>query len=359
MAIPRRTCLLLALVFVSVFAGWQGVSASLAVSGDSAPAAGVSARLDALLQETPLVKPDNTEDAVSPFDIPRVQSSQNRPDLETQWALVRIQALPSVWGVASGSPVLVAVLDTGIDKDHEDLAGRVVAEIDFSGSSADDVYGHGTPIAGIIAADAANGLGVVGLAPASRLLNVKVAGDDGRCRLAALTEGIIWAVDHGALVINVSIELKDAASSLEDAVDYAWEHGALVVAAAGNDGNSVSVYPAACGNCLAVTAVQESGDLAPLANYGDWVDCAAPGLDIYSTLPGDKYGYKHGTSFATAYVSGLAALLFSMAVDTNGNGYINDEVLRAIESGCETIDIDGTGYGMINVPASVAALGAG
>jgi len=350
MAISRTTCLLLALVFVSVFAGWQGVGASYAVSAGDGPASGVSARLDPWLQDTVPPEDENTDDPTPPGD--------NSPILYSaeQWALERIQALPVAWTAGSGSPVLVAVLDTGIDDDHEDLAGRVAAEVDFSGSSPDDVYGHGTPIAGIIAADAANGLGVIGLAPASRLLNVKVADDDGKCRLSALADGIIWAVDHGALVINVSIEMKDASSVLEDAVDYAWSHGALVVAAAGNDGNSLPVYPAACANSLAVTAVQESGFLAPLANYGDWVDCAAPGLDIFAALPGDNYGYKHGTSFATAYVSGLAALLFSMASDTNGNGFLNDEVLAAIEFGCQTIAPDGTGHGMINVPASIAAL---
>ena len=340
----------MALVFVSIFAGWQGVSASYAVSTGANPASGVSARLETPLQDNILVKEPGNGDPTPPIDVSPVRYSAD------QWALERIHALPLSWSAGSGSPVLVAVLDTGIDKAHEDLAGRVVAEIAFAGDSPDDLYGHGTPIAGIIAADAANGLGVVGLAPDCLLLNVKVADDDGKCRLSSLAEGIIWAVDRGALVINVSIEMKDASAVLEDAVDYAWSHGALVVAAAGNDGSSVPVYPAACVNTLAVTAVRESGALAPLANYGVWVDCAAPGLEIYAALPGDEYGYKHGTSFATAYVSGLAALLFSMAADTNGNGFLNDEVLRAIESGCEAIPLDGTGHGMINVPASIAAL---
>ena len=341
---------MLALAFVSVFASWQGVGASYAVSGGGDPAAGISASPDTLFQDTVPSKAGDNDDPAPPVETSPVRYSA------TQWALERIHALPADWSDVPGSPVLVAVLDTGIDRDHEDLAGRVAAEIVFAGSSPDDLYGHGTPIAGIIAADAANGLGVVGLAPASRLLNVKVADDDDRCRLSALAEGIIWAVDHGALVINISIEMKDASPILEDAVDYAWDRGALVIAAAGNDGCTVPVYPAACVNSLAVTAVQESGALAPLANYGDWVDCAAPGLQIYAALPGDGYGYKHGTSFATAYVSGLAALLFSMASDTNGNGFLNDEVLRAIESGCDGIPPDGTGHGMINVPASIAAL---
>jgi thermitase len=357
---------LLTLVFVSIYASWQGVGASYAAYAGSGFPDSVSGLLIAApLQENSPTDTLEAESSTPPSDAlnglpesgaPPVQYSQSAPDLKSQWALERIHALPPTWSMDADSPVLVAVLDTGIDKDHEDLAGRVVAEIDFTESSSADVYGHGTPIAGIIAADVDNGLGIMGLAPESRLVNVKVADNDGKCQLAALAAGIIWAVDYGASVINISIELKDASSVLEEAVDYAWNHGALVIAAAGNDGSSLPVYPAACDNCLAVTAVQENGALAPLANYGDWVDCAAPGLDIYSTLPDNKYGYKHGTSFSTAYVSGLAALLFSMAADTSGDGHLNDEVLRAIEAGCDPVDIDGTGRGIINVPASIAAL---
>jgi len=358
---------LVTIIFVSIFASWQGVSAS-----NTAPASPISidsvskGRLAAPLQNNPPADTLKVETPVLPSGVliglsgssaPLVQSSQSASDLRSQWALARIHALPSTWSTANVSPVLVAVLDTGIDKNHEDLSGRVVAEIDLSESpDVTDSYGHGTPIAGIIAADADNGLGIAGLAPDSLLVNVKVADDDGSCQLSALAAGIIWAVDYGARVINISIELKEPAPELDKAIDYAWENGALVIAAAGNDGNSLAVYPAACENCLAVTAIQEDGTLAPLANYGDWVDVAAPGMYIYSTLPGNSYGYKHGTSFATAYVSGLAAVLFSLATDTNGDGKLNDEVLRAIEDGCDALDIAGTGKGSINVAASVAAL---
>lgn len=140
---------------------------------------------------------------------PQERNTPSTADLQTQWGLQHIRAFPSSWNAAEKSPVLVAVLDTGIDKEHEDLFGRVVAEIDLSNSpSSADYYGHGTAIAGIIAADADNGLGIAGLAPASLLVNVKVADDDGSCQLSALAAGIIWAVDYGAEVINISIEIK-------------------------------------------------------------------------------------------------------------------------------------------------------
>lgn len=340
-----------------MFASWQGISATYAATKNY-DYIGTSS-LCAPVFTDPVDESAATGVPVISSDMPSVP-----PDLEsrsaglkTQWALERIHALPLTLFPDNESPVLVAVLDTGIDKDHEDLSGRVVVEIDLAGSgSADDAYGHGTPVAGIIAADAANGLGMIGLAPGSRLVNVKVADDNGRCQISKLIDGIVWAVDHGAKVINISIEFKESVSGLEDAVDYAWKKGAVVIAAAGNEGDSLPVYPAAYEKCLAVTALQESGAMAPLANYGDWVDVAAPGLDIYATLPGSTYGYKHGTSFAAAFVSGLAALLFAQATDTSGDGNLNDEVRRAIENGCEAIDIAGTGKGRIDVAVSLAEL---
>jgi subtilisin family serine protease len=139
----------------------------------------------------------------------------NDPYLDRQWALTHIQ-IGELWRTTtSGSGILVAVLDTGIDKSHEDLIGKVVAEVNFTDSPvAGDVYGHGTHIAGIIAAYSDNGLGVVGVAPQSLLLNVKVAEDDGRCETSAVARGIIWAVDNGAVVINISIEIREPSAEL-------------------------------------------------------------------------------------------------------------------------------------------------
>jgi thermitase len=286
---------------------------------------------------------------IEPFDPP------NDPYMDRQWALSHIQ-ISRLWqSTSGGSGVLVAVLDTGIDSDHEDLSGKVADEVNFSGSPvATDLYGHGTHIAGIIAAYGDNGLGVVGVAPQSQLLNVKVAGDNGRCQSSAIAKGIIWAVDNGAKVINVSVEIREPSTQLEAAVSYAWENGAIVIAAAGNEGNQSPVYPAYYENVIAVAATGMDDGRALLSNYGAWVEVAAPGYDIYSTLPGDEYGYKTGTSFATAYVSGLAAILFDTLTDANGNGYLNDEVQAALTSGCQQVNGFEVGYGRIDA-ASIAA----
>ena len=276
------------------------------------------------------------------------------PYVENQWAMSQIGVFNS-WSVTKGNPgVLVAVLDTGIDGDHKDLEGQVVAVANFTVSSTvDDIYGHGTHIAGIIAAISDNDIGIVGVAPECRLMNAKVADDKGRCQASTVAEAIIWAVDNGASVINISIELGEPSPELEDAINYAWNQGAIIITAAGNDGNQAPVYPAYYEKCIAVAATKPDDTLAPLSNYGDWIDVAAPGFNIYSTMPGDNYGYKTGTSFATAYVSGLAALLFDVITDNNGDGRLNDEIRAAIETGCQEIGIVGVGTGRINVATSI------
>jgi thermitase len=257
----------------------------------------------------------------------------NDPDIERQWALTRIH-LSDLWQITKGSPeTLVAVLDTGIDRNHEDLSNKVVAEINLTDSpTPDDIYGHGTHVAGIIAANINNGVGIAGVAPESRLLNVKVADDKGRCSASVVAQAVIWAVNNGASVINISLELREPSPELENAVNYAWNKGAVIIAAAGNDASQLPVYPAYYKNSIAVAATKQDDDLAPLSNYGDWVDVAAPGFNIYSTLPGNSYGYETGTSFAAGYVSGLAALLFSIVTDTNGDNMVNDEVRAAFQA---------------------------
>lgn len=276
-------------------------------------------------------------------------------DTDEQWALAKLH-INELWQtITEDKEIVVAVLDTGIDGNHEDLFGQVIGNANFTDSpTADDIYGHGTHIAGIIAAED-NGIGVIGVAPGYLLLNVKVADNSGRCNVMELARGIIWAVDNGASVINISIEIKESTSELEEAVQYAWDNGALIVAAAGNRCSQEPVYPACYENTISVGAVTEDNKMAPLSNRGDWVDLVAPGYKIYSTFPCDTYEYESGTSFAAAHVSGVAALLFNAVSDTNGNGRINDEVKAIIEAGCVDIGIDGTGAGLVNA-ADIAML---
>ena len=260
-----------------------------------------------------------------------------------RWGLARIEAAGAWQITRADESVVVAVLDTGISKDNPALAGKLVAEMNFTGSpTCDDLYGHGTHMAGTIAA----------VAPGCSLMNVKVADDTGRCDAAVVARGIIWAVDNGATVINLSLSISGS-PALQEAIDYAWSRGAVVVAAAGNRGGSDPSYPAYYANSIAVAGTNQNDSLALLSNHGDWVDVAAPGFNIYSELPHDRYGYKTGTSAAAAHVSGVAALVLSVCEDSNGSGAVNDEVRRAIEGSCVSLAQDGMGWGLVNASGAV------
>jgi thermitase len=260
--------------------------------------------------------------------------------LDRQWPLFQIN-MPALDSFETYEPVLVAVLDTGINRDHEDLQGKVAAEINFTDSpTCDDLNGHGTFVAGIIAANINNGTGIAGVAPNARLLNVKVANDVGECRGADLARAIVWAADHNAKVINISIDLNFGFSQLKSAVNYAWEKGAVILAATSNY-STRPAYPARYENCIAVAATDKYDKDDFSFEYGDWVDVAAPGLVVFSTLPGNRYGFESGTSFAVAHASGLAALLYGITKDNNFDGKLNDEVRAALQNGAQQISQNG------------------
>jgi thermitase len=274
-----------------------------------------------------------------------------------RWDLERIQA-PEAWKLISGGKsVTVAVLDTGIDAEHPELKGKVTAKSSYAASSdVDTIRGHGTHIAGIIAASFGDG-GITGVAYDSRLLDVKVAENNGTTDAQKLAKGIIWAVDNGANILNISIVINKPYPLLENAVEYAWQKGCLIVAAAGNNASSGMVYPAAYPHVVSVAGTDRQDALANWSNRGSWVSLLAPGVDIYSTLPGNRYGLKSGSSYSAALVSGEAALLFGMAVDTNHNGQVNDEVSTVLLNNGDNLE-DNTGI-RINAYKSVSAMAAG
>jgi thermitase len=355
----------LVLIVVGAFGIWSGASGDSPANGSTSVRGPVPASPATVPTyygspfEPEVTEKNSIENgSLSPSYSPAIwqeQSLPNDPFLEKQWALNKIQA-PVLWPVTTGvRGSLVAVLDTGIDQDHEDLIGRVVAAVNFTDSpTSRDIYGHGTHVAGIIAARSNNEIGIAGVAPESWLMNVKVADDSGECRVKVVAEGIVWAVEYGASVINISLELAEPSAELENAINYAWSQGAVIIAAAGNDGSVLPAYPARYEKSIAVAAIRQDDTLAPLSNHGYWLDVAAPGFNIYSLLPGDKYGYKSGTSFAAAYVSGLAAQLYGIVTDKNCDGRINDEVREIIEAGCQEIGSNGVGKGCIDAASSLA-----
>jgi thermitase len=288
-----------------------------------------------------------------PDYIAQADVTPNDPYLSQQWGLTKIMATEA-WGITTGSAdVKIAILDTGVDLNHQDLASKIVASINLTTSAtADDICGHGTHVAGIAAASTNNGTGTAGLGYNSTIMNVKVLGDTGSGSYSWIIQGIIWAADNGAKVINMSLGGSSASSTLESAINYAWSKGVVVVASAGNSGSSVPSYPAYYSNVIAVAATDSTDKLTSWSSYGDWVDVAAPGSSIYSTLINDAYGTKSGTSMASPFVSGLAALVFTRVADTNGNKLLNDETRSQLEVSCDNIGTSISG-GRINAYKAV------
>jgi thermitase len=281
-------------------------------------------------------------------------SISNDPYNFNQWYLKNMQ-VPDLQPISTSlKEVTVAILDTGIDKYHEDLRDRVKGEIDFTNSfSPADENGHGTHIAGIISSNNDNQIGISGLAPNARLLNVKVVEDNGLCKADVVAKGIYWAIDNGAQVINLSIEFSDPYQELENAINYAWQKDCIVIASASN--HTVDpVFPAFYRNCLAVLATDRNNLTGKLGNTKDWIDVAAPGYSIYSTLPGNSYGFKSGTSFGTAQVSGLAAILYGIAMNNYVESRLNDKVRQIILENAQDISLDG--IKLINFNNSISSL---
>ena len=264
------------------------------------------------------------------------------------------------WDIITGTvEIKIAILDTGIDQDHPDLDDKLAGNKNCTNSpTIDDLYGHGTHVAGIAAAETNNTQGVAGVGYSSSLLNVKVLNDDAIGYHSWIADGIVWATDNGAKVINMSLGGKRKSSTLEEAVNYAWNGGVVLAAAAGNDGNPSPLYPAKYVNCIAVAATDSNDEKASFSQWGDWVDVAAPGVDIFSTFPytgtfklqekydrASKYDFGNGTSMSTPFVSGLAALVWATEYGTS-NSAVRDRIETMADS------IPGTGqywiHGRIN-----------
>lgn len=279
----------------------------------------------------------------------------NDPQFSSQWGLSKIQA-PGAWDASHGSAnTSIAILDTGIKANHPDLLGKIRASVNCTTSSSCPSYtgtdpdGHGTHVAGIASAITNNAEGVAGISWEGGLLDVKVLSDYGTGYYSWIANGIYWAADNGAEVINLSLGGSSSSYALQNAVDYAWGKGVVVIAAAGNNGSSSRIYPAYYTNTISVAATDTFDQKANFSNYGSWVDVAAPGVSILSTYR-SGYSYFSGTSMATPFVSGLAALVKGQHMS-----WTNSQVRGQIESTADPIS--GTGsywtHGRINACRAV------
>jgi subtilisin family serine protease/subtilase family serine protease len=284
---------------------------------------------------------------------------------------------PEAWAILQGSPgVIVAVIDSGIDYTHPDLAPNYAGGFDFVSNDPDpmDDHGHGTHVAGSIAAAMDNGTGdpaapegVAGVAPHARILAYKVCRADGTCDDFAIQQAIARAVTDGARVINLSLGDTAYSQGLDDAVQDAWNAGLVIVAGAGNDGTTQPFYPAALDNVISVAAFDEHHRRPSFSNYGSWVDISAPGNAIMSsylsagcspsTTPGDVgcYAFNTGTSMASPHVAGAAALVWSRS-DVTSNSQVVDILLASADGqGVSPVRLDSwTIHGALNLHDAIS-----
>lgn len=265
----------------------------------------------------------------------------NDPRYRDQWAHSKVQS-PKAWDVTQGDAgVVVAVVDTGVDLQHQDLKDRLSDPstwYDFGEDDADptDTQGHGTHVAGIVAATGNNGIGVAGAGWRTTIMPVKVFPDNSTSTsVSKIAKGIVHATDKGAHIINLSLGSSVASNTLRDAVNYAYNHQVLLVAAAGNNNSEDPSYPAAFDHVIAVAATDRDDTKANFSNYGTWVDISAPGVGIVSTYLTSKgeYASMSGTSMASPLVAGVAALVKALHP-----GWGPDRIEQALEDGADNID---------------------
>jgi subtilisin family serine protease len=242
----------------------------------------------------------------------QTQMVPNDPSWDVQWAPKKIKA-DWAWNTTSGnSSVLVAVVDTGINYYHPDLIDNYAPLgynwVDGNNDPMDD-SGHGTHVAGIIAASLNNRIGIAGLAQV-RLMAEKALDVEGTGYASDLADAIIHATEQGAEIINMSWGDTVSSAVLHDAITYAYDSGVLLVAAAGNDNSSTKLYPAAYSEVISVAATDQNDAKASFSNWGGWIELSAPGVNVYSTFLAG-YQYESGTSMAAPHVSGVAALVWS------------------------------------------------
>jgi subtilisin family serine protease len=237
--------------------------------------------------------------------------------LAGQWGLYKINAT-AAWDLAQGySTIIVAVVDNAIQTTHPDLASKMwpgydVADGDNNPNPPNNNFSHGTHVAGIIGAATNNGVGIASIGYNTGIMPVKAnKNTNSPNSISHGYEGVIWAADHGANIINMSWGGSGYSTTGANAIDYAWSRGVILVAAAGNNGTNAPVYPAAYSNVIAVAATDINDHVASFSNFGTYVDVCAPGVNIYSTVPSNNYDYKSGTSMAAPMVAGLAGLLMS------------------------------------------------
>ncbi|MBM7855196.1 subtilisin [Desulfohalotomaculum tongense] len=263
------------------------------------------------------------------------------------WGIAKIGA-HKVWEVSRGKKIKVAVIDSGVDLDHPDLRGNIKGGVNIlePAEKPDDDNGHGTHVAGTIAAED-NNKGVIGAAPTVNLYAVKVLDRSGEGSLVDIIKGLEWCINNGMQVVNLSVGTDTDKLSLRKAVQKAAERGVILVAAAGNDGTNNSVdYPGAYPEVIAVGAIDKRGRISSFSSRGPEVTVVAPGSEVYSTFIHQSYQRQSGTSMAAPHVTGLISLMLEL------NPRLKlPQVMQVFKNTCRRLpglSAEEQGYGLIN-----------
>ncbi len=338
------------------------------------------ARLWAALTADPRIRYVEPDHPIQAAQLPTPRPPDD-PLYSGQWGLARIRAAEAWQWTTGNGRVVVALIDSGFDWEHEDLrgvslwtnpveaAGRPGVDDDGNGLVDDirgwdyveadpvpqDAYGHGTHVGGTLAALTDNGRGVAGVGRDLQVLPLRVLDASGSGFVSDLLDALAYALRARVHIVNLSLVLRLQSQALQDAVDQAYRAGILLVAATGNYGNRV-YWPAAYTQTLAVAAVDRDDRQAIFSNAGPETDLAAPGVDILSTLPGSRYGTRDGTSMATPHVSGVAALVLSVRPDLAPISVTQILTATAADVNGETLPgRDGElGWGRLDAAAAVA-----
>ncbi|HAJ91106.1 MAG TPA: peptidase S8 [Gammaproteobacteria bacterium] len=284
--------------------------------------------------------------------VPPSAFTPNDPGYPEQWHLSKIQASVA-WGVSTGNGVTIAVLDSGVEDSHPDLAGSMVPgwNVVSNNSNTSPIGLHGTAVAGAVAATGNNGIGVASIAWRARIMPVRISNrSDGWADGGDMADGILWAADHGARVVNISYDIGVASSVINDAAQYLRNKGGLLVMSAGNNntnnGSSENPY------IINVAATTDTDARASFSNYGNYIDVSAPGEHVVTTWENGGYGWGDGTSFSSPLAAGVIALIKA----ANPNLSVN-EVETILKNSADDLGASGWdryfGHGRVNAAVAV------